>query len=57
MRRPRVHSIFNLSNATGLSALLSRDVEDDDITAAIQREELSGLYVLTAGPVPPNPPN
>jgi capsular exopolysaccharide synthesis family protein len=55
MRRPRVHSIFNLSNATGLSALLSRDVEDDDITAAIQREELSGLYVLTAGPVPPNP--
>jgi capsular exopolysaccharide synthesis family protein len=55
MRRPRVHGIFNLSNSIGLSALLSREASDDDITAAIQHESESGLFVLTSGPVPPNP--
>jgi capsular exopolysaccharide synthesis family protein len=55
MRRPRVHSVFNLSNGTGLSALLSREASDADISSAIQKEEGSGLYVLTSGPVPPNP--
>jgi capsular exopolysaccharide synthesis family protein len=55
MRRPRIHSIFNLSNQTGLSALLSSEVVESDISEAIQHEERSGLYVLTAGPVPPNP--
>lgn len=55
MRRPRLHSIFNLSNDNGLSALLSSDLSHSDINAAIQCEEKSGLYVLTAGPIPPNP--
>jgi capsular exopolysaccharide synthesis family protein len=55
MRRPRVHSIFNMSNNTGLSALLSRDPTEAEISEAIQRHEGSGLYVLTAGPIPPNP--
>jgi capsular exopolysaccharide synthesis family protein len=55
MRRPRVHSIFNLSNGTGLSALLSRESSDGDINSAIQREAKSGLFVMTAGPIPPNP--
>jgi capsular exopolysaccharide synthesis family protein len=55
MRRPRVHSIFNLKNDNGLSALLSREVSQDEINAAIQQDERSGLFVLTAGPVPPNP--
>jgi polysaccharide biosynthesis transport protein len=55
MRRPRLHSIFNLSNAIGLSALLSREVTEDEISAAIQRDDELGLFILTAGPVPPNP--
>jgi len=55
MRRPRVHSIFNLSNSVGLSALLSREATEAEISQAIQLHEGSGLYVLTAGPVPPNP--
>lgn len=55
MRRPRLHSIFNLNNSDGLSALLSSDVNRSDIEAALQRDEKSGLYVLTAGPIPPNP--
>jgi polysaccharide biosynthesis transport protein len=55
MRRPRLHSIFNLSNDVGLSALLSREAVESEITAAIQSDERSGLNILTAGPVPPNP--
>ncbi len=55
MRRPRIHSIFNLSNENGLSALLSRDASDAEISAAIQQDEHVNLFVLTAGPVPPNP--
>jgi succinoglycan biosynthesis transport protein ExoP len=55
MRRPRVHNIFHLSNSHGLSELLSTDASENEITSAIQRDEKSGLFVLTAGPVPPNP--
>lgn len=55
MRRPRLHSIFNLSNSNGLSALLSREASETEIEAAIQQDPLSNVYVLTAGPVPPNP--
>jgi succinoglycan biosynthesis transport protein ExoP len=55
MRRPRLHSIFNLNNDQGLSALLSRDATESEISSAIQYDEGSGLFILTAGPVPPNP--
>jgi succinoglycan biosynthesis transport protein ExoP len=55
MRRPRMQSIFHLSNEYGLSALLSRDAVDSDISSAIQRDEETGLFIMTAGPVPPNP--
>lgn len=55
MRRPRLHSIFSLSNAQGLSSLLSREVVEGEISSAIQHDEESGLFILTAGPVPPNP--
>jgi succinoglycan biosynthesis transport protein ExoP len=55
MRRPRVHSIFNLRNDNGLSALLSREVSESEVSSAIQYDEESGLFILTAGPLPPNP--
>jgi len=55
MRRPRIHSIFNLSNDNGLSALLSRETVESEISSAIQHDEESGLFILTSGPVPPNP--
>ena len=55
MRRPRLHSIFNLNNDRGLSGLLSSEPADAAITSAIQRKDDSGLFVLTAGPLPPNP--
>jgi succinoglycan biosynthesis transport protein ExoP len=55
MRRPRIHNIFNMSNADGLSALLSCEASAGEISRAIQHDKESGLYVMTAGPIPPNP--
>jgi capsular exopolysaccharide synthesis family protein len=55
MRRPRLHSIFNLKNDRGLSALLSREVTEAEVLSATQHDEESRLFIITAGPQPPNP--
>lgn len=55
MRRPRLQSIFNISNATGLSTLLSSELSNDEILNAIQYDNDSKLNLLPSGPVPPNP--
>jgi polysaccharide biosynthesis transport protein len=55
MRRPRLHSIFNLNHNQGLSSLLAREVDEDELSLAIQHDEKSGLFILPSGPVPPNP--
>ncbi len=55
MRRPRLHSIFGLDNATGLSGLLASKMSDEEMLKTIQFHEESGLYVLTSGRIPPNP--
>ena len=55
MRRPRLRSIFGLSDGEGLSSILSSEISNDDVLRKIMREEASGLFVLPSGPVPPNP--
>ncbi|HMG72602.1 MAG TPA: polysaccharide biosynthesis tyrosine autokinase [Pyrinomonadaceae bacterium] len=55
MRRPRLHSIFNLKNGHGLSSLLSSEVSEAEVSSAVQHDEVSDLFILTAGPLPPNP--
>jgi capsular exopolysaccharide synthesis family protein len=55
MRRPRLHSVFNISNAEGLSTLLSSEFADHDILNVIEYDEESRLNLLPSGPVPPNP--
>ena len=55
MRRPRLHSIFNLENSTGLSGLLASKMSEDEMLGMIRHHEQSGLYVLTSGRIPPNP--
>ncbi len=55
MRRPRLHSVFNISNAEGLSTLLSTELSNDDILNAVQYDKDSKLNLLPSGPVPPNP--
>ena len=55
MRRPRMHSIFHLSNTDGLSTILSNELSETEILNMVQQEKETGLYVLTCGPMPPNP--
>jgi capsular exopolysaccharide synthesis family protein len=55
MRRPRLQSIFGMRGQLGLSSILSSDVTEDEMLAMICKDEATGLHVLTAGPIPPNP--
>jgi non-specific protein-tyrosine kinase len=53
LRRPGVHVMFNLVNATGLTTLLRDSPEAIDTVA--QDTEEPNLRVITTGPLPPNP--
>ena len=55
MRRPTVHSSFGIENRGGLSNILSNEMSSAETLALIQKEKVSGLYLLTSGPIPPNP--
>ncbi len=55
MRRPRLHSIFNVDNKVGLSSLLASELSDHDLTGAIKQDEKTKLFLITSGPIPPNP--
>jgi succinoglycan biosynthesis transport protein ExoP len=55
MRRPRLRSIFGLSERAGLSSILSSEVSEADMLAMVSKDEATGLSVLTSGPIPPNP--
>lgn len=53
MRTPRIHQMFNVSDSVGLSTILSgRASHYDGVNSVVA---LPGLYVLPAGPIPPNP--
>lgn len=55
MRRPRLHSVFEISNAEGLSTMLSSELSEKEMLDVIQYDEASKLHLLPSGPVPPNP--
>jgi succinoglycan biosynthesis transport protein ExoP len=55
MRRPRLHSIFNMKNGEGLSSLLASEITEAEITASVKQDDRSKLFVMTSGPIPPNP--
>jgi len=52
LRSPRQQSIFNISDRYGLSSALSNRA---DLSSAVPVPGLTGLSVLPAGPLPPNP--
>ncbi|MFM8395039.1 MAG: CpsD/CapB family tyrosine-protein kinase, partial [Acidobacteriota bacterium] len=52
LRRPTVHRVFRLDNSAGLSSVLSRDLNPDEL---IQKTGVPNLSVLTSGPIPVNP--
>ncbi len=55
MRRPRLRSIFGLSDGAGLSSILSSEVSEEDMLRLVVKEDETGLNILTSGPIPPNP--
>jgi capsular exopolysaccharide synthesis family protein len=52
LRRPRIHLSFNVDNSKGLSAVLVDKIKIED---CIKKTKMDGLYIVTAGVVPPNP--
>jgi len=55
MRRPRLHSVFNIANGEGLSTLLSSESTDADIARVVKFDDGTKMHLLTSGPIPPNP--
>jgi len=52
LRRPRMHRIFKLKNIGGLSGYLTGKV---NIEEAVQKSNINNIWVLSSGPIPPNP--
>jgi capsular exopolysaccharide synthesis family protein len=52
LHKPRVHEVLGLTNRVGLVSVLA---EGMDLEKAIQKTNLPGVSVLTAGPTSPNP--
>lgn len=53
LRKPTVHDTFRLKNSTGLTTLLMN--RRSELTDMIYKTATEGLYLLTSGPIPPNP--
>ena len=52
LRRPNVHNIFKLENTIGLSNVIGKMAEFEDV---VHRNVLPCLDILTSGTIPPNP--
>jgi protein-tyrosine kinase len=52
LRSPRLHTLFDVPNTTGLSGILSSRQEDNVI---FQVTDMPSLYVMPVGVTPPNP--
>lgn len=52
MRKPTVHYTFSITNTIGLTNVLTRKMKLMD---AINETEDKNLFVLSSGPIPPNP--
>lgn len=52
LRKPQVHRRFDLNNSKGLTNLLLREIPAIE---GIQKTEVPNLFVISAGPIPPNP--
>ncbi len=53
LRRPQIHSRFNISNIQGLSNALTSDIDFHDLLQTAPQSP--GLSILAAGPAPPSP--
>jgi capsular exopolysaccharide synthesis family protein len=52
LRRPRLHRTFRVANDVGVTLAIAGQLPLDD---CIRATEIPNLFVLTSGPIPPNP--
>jgi capsular exopolysaccharide synthesis family protein len=52
LRKPTIHKRFSLPNSDGLTTVLSKEKSFEE---AVHTLGISNFYVLTSGPIPPNP--
>ena len=52
LRRPTLHTLFNLSNDEGLTSMI---LSTEDAPIPLQDSGVPGLSVLVSGPLPPRP--
>ncbi|MBT2708667.1 CpsD/CapB family tyrosine-protein kinase [Pseudomonas sp. ISL-84] len=52
LRKPTVHYTFDLNNITGLTNVLTKRTSLD---SAYSETKVPNLYVMSSGPIPPNP--
>lgn len=52
LRKPTVHYTFKLTNNTGLTSVLTNQ---STLLEAVNKTEEGNLFVLSSGPIPPNP--
>lgn len=52
LRKPTIHYTFNTMNVYGLTSVLTKQFTLEE---AIEDGGVENLYVLTSGPIPPNP--
>ena len=52
LRRPTLFKQMNISNSVGLTNVLAGSVSLDE---ALVESDISNLYIIPAGPIPPNP--
>ena len=52
MRKPTLHTIFNIENKRGISNVLAGQETIDNV---IEKTDKENLYVIPSGPIPPNP--
>ena len=52
LRRPNIHNIFKIKNQAGLSNVIGKMVEFEEV---IHRNVLPNLDILPSGTIPPNP--
>ena len=52
LRKPTVHYTFNFTNTFGLTNVLTKQSQLHDV---VKESMEKNLYILTSGPIPPNP--
>jgi len=52
MRKPKLEKMLNLNNEAGLSTLL---IGQHHLEECVQETVVNNLFVITSGPIPPNP--